>query len=276
MKTKIYSLLLFCAVIMFPQNANAQCGARYHDKMFSVSPKTTVKYSTPYNLSMDIYQPSGDTATSRPVIILAHGGSFLQGSTKTSDPYVVTMCQEFAKRGYVTASIDYRVASYLDMLDSAKAVPEVLRAISDGKAAIRFFRQDAANSNTYRINPNLVFIGGNSAGAVLYMHVIYLDSLGEVSTDFQNFITANGGFEGNSGNPGYSSEATALINLAGGLNIPTFVGPNSKPSFNAQGDQDATVPYGCANAQSGFTNVRLCGLGAIEPLYNHYSVHPLS
>lgn len=278
MKTKIYSFVLFCVVIMIAQNSNAQnCGGRYHDKnFFAAFTKTTVTYSTPYNLAMDVYEPTGDTASQRPVMILAHGGSFLQGSTKTSDTYVVNMCKEFAKRGYVTASIDYRVASFLDMLDSSKAVQEVLKAISDGKAAIRYFRKDAATTNTYRVNPNQIFVGGNSAGAVLYIHVMYLDSTEEAPATFQAVINANGGFEGNSGNLGYSSEATALINLAGGLNIPEFVGPNSKPSFNAQGDQDATVPYGCANAQSNATPVRLCGLGAIEPLYNQYAVNHVS
>jgi hypothetical protein len=36
------------------------------------------------------------------------------------------------------------------------------------------------------------------------------------------------------------------------------------------------VPYGCANAQSGITPVRLCGLGAIEPLYVQYNVNHVS
>ncbi len=108
------------------------------------------------------------------------------------------------------------------------------------------------------------------------MHVVYLDSTNEAPPHMQAIVNSNGGFEGNSGNDGYSSEAMALINCAGGLNIPEFVSPGNKPSANFQGDQDNTVPYGCARAQGGSTPVRLCGLGVIEPLYQQYGINHVS
>lgn len=266
---------------MLAQNTNAQsCGARYHDMIFpNVTVHSDVVYSTSNGttLKLDVYEPTGDTATMRPLIILAHGGSFYAGS-KTTDGTVSTLCNNFAKRGYVTASIDYRLGNAVQMyLDSNYAITTVLKALSDGKSATRFFRKDAATTNTYRINPNLVIAGGNSAGSVLYIHSIYVDSVGELSPALQTIINANGGFEGNSGNDGYSSELQALLNCAGGLNQPEFVGPGSKPSVNFQGDADVTVPYGCAWPLGGNVKVRLCGLGAIEPFYvannvNHVSV----
>ncbi len=271
MKTKFYLLLVLVAG---SAQLFAQCGQRYKDMIFSNVTKTSdVTYSTENSttLKMDIYEPTGDTASQRPVLIMAHGGSFVSGS-KTDDNVVVTMCNNYAKRGYVTAAINYRLANFWDMLDSSKVIETVLKAISDGKSAIRFFRKDAATTNTYKINPNWIFAGGNSAGAVLFMHVIYLDSLGEAPPAFQTIINQNGGFDGNSGNDGYSSELAALVNLAGGLNRPEFVSPGNKPSFNAQGDADLTVPYGCALAQNGATPVRLCGLGTIQPLYDQYGI----
>jgi acetyl esterase/lipase len=58
-------------------------------------------------LKMDIYQPTGDTNTNRPVIIFAFGGGFVNGSRTENS--MVKLCQAFAKRGFVTASIDYRL-----------------------------------------------------------------------------------------------------------------------------------------------------------------------
>ena len=279
MKTKIYTLILSCAAVFSAYVSHAQCGTRYKDMIFqTVTTTSNVTYSTSNGttLKLDVYEPAGDTAAQRPLIVLAHGGSFISGD-KTNDNVVTQMCTNFAKRGYVTASIDYRLGNAVQMyLDSQYAITTVLKALSDGKSAIRFFRKDAATTNTYRINPNIVFAGGNSAGAVLYMHSIYVDSVGELTPLLQNIINANGGYEGNSGNDGYSSEIQALINCAGGLNNPSYVGPGNKPSANFHGDQDATVPYNCANAVSGSIQVRLCGLGAIEPLYQQYGINHVS
>jgi len=279
MKTKIYSLIFFCACMLQVQNSFAQCGARYKDMIFSNVTKTSnVTYSTSNSttLKLDVYEPTGDTAAMRPLIILAHGGSFYAGN-KTSDGTVVTLCNNFAKRGYVTASIDYRLGNAVQMyLDSGYAITTVLKALSDGKSAIRFFRKDAATTNTYRINPNMIIAGGNSAGAVLYAHSIFVDSLGELTPYLQTIINQNGGYEGNSGNDGYSSELQGLINCAGALNVPEFIGPNSKPSANFQGDADGTVPYSCDYPLGGNIKVRLCGLGAMEPLYQQYGAQHVS
>jgi hypothetical protein len=270
MKSKIYATLLIalCATQVF-----AQCGQRYKDMIFNNVTKTSnVTYSTENGttLKMDIFEPTGDTELQRPVLIMAHGGSFTAGDK--SESVCVSICNNFAKRGYVTASIQYRLGQTFQMLDSAYAIETVMKAISDGKSAIRFFRKDAATTNTYRINPDFILAGGNSAGAVLFMHVIYIDSVNECPQNLRNIINANGGIEGNSGNDGYSSKLQGLINLAGGLNVPEFIGPGSGPSFNAQGTADVTVPYSCANAQGGITPVRLCGLGVAQPLYDQFLV----
>jgi len=273
MKTKFYSLFAFCAMLFGTTAVSAQCTLGYIDQVFQNVTITTDTYSTANNatLLVDIYEPDGDTATMRPLLIMAHGGSFI-GGNKTADNAVTTFCNSFAKRGYVTASINYRLGQALDMISGPSAKDVVMKAISDGKAAVRFFRKDAATDNKYRINPDRIFVGGNSAGAVLFAHLVYIDSVGEAPNDLQTIINANGGIEGNSGNPGYSSKALALVNLAGGLNEATFVSAGNSPSFNAQGDEDNTVPYNCANAQGGITPVQLCGLGAMEPLYNQYSI----
>ena len=76
------------------------------------------------------------------------------------------------KRGFVTASINYRLANdivgffqqftFYTNTDSAYEV--VLNATMDGKAAIRYFRKDFyENNNTYGIDPNQIWAGEASA-----------------------------------------------------------------------------------------------------------------
>jgi para-nitrobenzyl esterase len=276
MKKTLYTMLLGLSVLGAGK-VSAQCPAgRYLTDMFPTFSVSTVTYSAPYNLAMDIYQPDGDTYAARPLIILAHGGSFI-GGTKLDDPTVVDLCERFAKRGYVTASIDYRLGNLFSMVtDSSNAIATVIKAISDGKAAIRYFMKDAATTNTYRIDTNNIFVGGNSAGAVLYMHVGYLSSISECPSYIATAMAANGGFEGNSGNDGYTTKTKAVINLAGALNLTSFVNMNDKPSVNAQGTDDATVPYNCAYPLNGSVHVNLCGLGALESVFTANSVYHYS
>jgi dienelactone hydrolase len=274
---KLYLLLL--AAILF-DTAGAQCtNGRYWDEIFPTINKTTVTYSTVYSQQMDIYQPAGDTASARPLIILAHGGSFISGD-RTNDTTILNLCQRFAQRGYVTVSIDYRIMDAPAFLSNAdSAIDEVAMAISDGKAALRFFMNDRATTNTYKIDTNNIYAGGNSAGAVLYMHVGYIDSLGACPPGIAAAIASNGGFEGNSGFPGYTTKLNAVINLAGALNETSFVHTGSRPSVNAQGTADATVPYNCGNPLGGFgalSTITLCGLGALEPVYVSSSIYHMS
>ena len=126
---------------------------------------------------MDIYTPNGDTETNRPVILYMHGGSFYAGDKGSSD--CVDFCESMAKRGYVTASLNYRLASnIIGFLTSNETQYEtVLKAVSDAKAAVRYFRKDFANGDTYGIDPNTIFAGGYSAGGVIAIHQAYIDNI---------------------------------------------------------------------------------------------------
>jgi hypothetical protein len=108
------------------------------------------------------------------------------------------------------------------------------------------------------------------------MHVGYINSLAACPPAISAAITANGGFEGNSGFPDYTTKFNAVINLAGALNETSFVGPGSIPSCNAQGTDDNVVPYYCGNPLGGLVAVNLCGLGALEPVYDSNGVYHMS
>ena len=90
---------------------------------------------------MDIYLPDGDTATNRPVIIFIHGGSFYAGDKSQTD--CEDFCRAFAKRGYVTASVNYRLVSFINianfLTNHQTQYEAVLKATADVKSAIRYF-----------------------------------------------------------------------------------------------------------------------------------------
>jgi carboxylesterase type B len=124
--------LLFGCLITGSMWAQSPCAAgRYATDVFANYTTTsdiTYGQNNSYTganttLKLDIYQPSGDTETNRPLLIFVHGGSFIGGSKTDGD--MVAMCQRFAKKGYVTASIDYRLGFF--PFDSANAVKAVVR-----------------------------------------------------------------------------------------------------------------------------------------------------
>jgi para-nitrobenzyl esterase len=265
MRLKLLSIVLTCAAWLLAVSADAQCsGPRYVDSIFANYTITTVTYSTVYNQQMDIYQPVGDQQVTRPVVVLAHGGSFTSG-TRTDDNAVTQLCIDLVHKGYVTVSIDYRLTATQNLLIADSAILAVLEAVSDGKAAVRYLYMDAQTSNTFKIDTNNIFIGGNSAGAVLFMHYAYIDSVVELNSNFQAILANIGGLQGNSGNPGYSTNFKGVINLAGALNEPSWIGYCSKPVVSAQGTADPVVPYNCGNPEYGVVPVTLCGLDSMQP-----------
>ena len=264
MKSKLLLVMFTLMTCLLAQQGNAQ--VRYQDSMFATFTIDTVLYSSVYNLKMNVYQPVGDANTSRPVVVLAHGGTFISG-TRTSDVTVTRLCADLVKKGYVTISIDYRLSGVANMLIGDSAALEVFKAVGDCKAAIRYLYMDVANGNTYKIDTNNIFIGGNSAGAVLAMHYAYIDSLGELNDTFQHIVANTGGLEGNSGNAGYSSNVKGVVSLAGGLNQAWWMGFCSKPIVSAQGSADPIVPYTCAEPfvfGIAYVPLQLCGLGSYQ------------
>ncbi len=231
-------------------------GVRYASEVY---PLLSTDFAVPYGenttfsglhqtLTLDMYQPAADTATARPLIIWAHGGSFMYGTSLDHD--VKTLSEDFAKMGYVCASINYRLGSKL-LLDSNTMVQAVIRAEQDMKAAIRFFYKDRLTNNTYAIDTNNIYIGGASAGAITALHVAYLRRTCEIepyissnSHIADSLLTLLGGIEGNSGNPCYSSTIKGVISLSGALGVYAWLEAGSVPCCSMHGTADAVVPYG--------------------------------
>ena len=233
----------------------SQCDGRYENVIFDKISKISVVYSETYDwspsdpgLEMDIYTPSNDIVNNRPLLIFAHGGVYIEGDKNSNT--MVTLCEEFAKRGYVTASIRYRLTSLQSLLSSNSYnifSQTVVNSISDMKSAVRYFRKDVAeNNNTFGINPDLIFVGGYSAGAVTAAHLSVIDE-GEVPDEFLPFFDESGGIEGNSGNFGFSSEVSGAILLAGAINTTNFLDENDPPIVSVHSTDDNTIDYECAS-----------------------------
>lgn len=266
MKTTFLTFLLL-SVSTF---VYSQCDGRYQDDIFTDSDVVTVEYSDVYDwslldsgLDMDIYLPQGDEQTNRPLIIFAHGGSFYVGNK--NNPEMIALCQAFAKKGYVTASIQYRLTSQLSLLDSNVMIQTVFNAISDMKAAVRYFRQDVSlNNNTYGIDSSQIFIGGYSAGAVAAINLAFLNQEEEIPAYLQPFIDNAGGMDGNSGNPGYSSKAKGVISLAGAVYLKSFIDSQDVPIVSVHAEDDQTVAYNCDNALGLTLLPIICGSGEVH------------
>lgn len=101
---------------------------------------------------LDVYEPdvaaSHVTGSARPLIIWIHGGGWYSGD-KSAPPGMALL-----PRGYVVASINYRLSS--EALFPAQ--------IFDCKAAIRFLR---ANAREFNIDPSRIGVWGDSAGGQL-------------------------------------------------------------------------------------------------------------
>jgi len=246
--------LLFL-VLVYGINAQAQCdGNRYLNYIFNEFQVTSnveygqnVKYDgTSQTLLCDIYEPVGDNVSNRAAVIVAHGGFFLSGSKTGAD--VVPICQRLAKMGYVAISIEYRLGINITANLAGPMTEAVMRGVQDGKAAVRFLRKSvAAEGNPYNIDPNEIFIAGSSAGGYIALHMAYLDDIAELPS----FVNTNnpglaGELEGESGNPGYTSDVKAIVNICGAIGDTAWIHAGDEPALLFHGTNDQTVPYGSA------------------------------
>jgi acetyl esterase/lipase len=211
---------------------DAEADSRYLDEVFSsVDVTSNIAYGQaidefgqPETLLLDLYQPAGDTLPDRPVVIFVHGGGFTGGS-KTS-PDGVAYARSMARRGFVSASINYRLRE--DGFPPEELPQVVFDAKHDAQAAVRWFR---ANAAIYDIDSDRISIAGYSAGAATALFAGY------VADD-----------PGESGNPGYPSDVSAVIEISGSMGgfADLLMDAGEPPVLIVHGTADATVPYSAA------------------------------
>lgn len=272
MKSALTLLLLF----FLNQFTIGQCDTnRYVNPIFnSVYKHSNIKYgdapvwNIPYNnmdLLMDVYEPVGDELTKRPLMLWVHPGGFLLGDKEADD--MVALCDSFAKRGYVTASIGYRLG--FNPLSSNSAERAVYRGTQDVRAAIRYLIE---YSEIFDIDTNHIFLGGSSAGSVATLHVAYLDQ-------DEAPLATQGGVFGNdlgcldcTGNA-YSHEVSlaGFVDLWGALGDSTWIDADeTTPALLIHGVEDGVVPFGVGHAFGVFTTPESHGSRSV---HNQLDLH---
>lgn len=230
---------------------------RYLTEQFDQLDSTTIQYGsnvlptgTSRDLYMDIYSPANDDLAARPVLIWAFGGAFIGG--QRSDMRQLAIAS--AKRGYVSATIDYRLLSLLGGIpNSTEALDIAVKAMGDMKAAVKYFKYDAATQNQFKIDPNQIYVGGVSAGAITALHTAMVTQEDLVDQEVIDVVEQNGGVEGSSALPeaaSYDSKVKGVINLSGAVYDLEFIDAGDPSVISFHGDADMVVPYG-----SGFANV---------------------
>ncbi len=268
MNIRLLIYLFICALLCaFPNFLLAQfsCDStRYFQSVFdTVEVSSDIVYgANEGDLLMDVYEPKGDTLSERPLLILAFGGSFVFGNK--SEDYMRALGRDFARKGYVVASIDYRLTPGLIINPSdANFYGAVLKASHDMQACIRFFRKEAdVNENPFRIDTSLIFSGGISAGAIAAIHAAYLRDTSEFPVELDT--TGIGGVDGLSGNLPYSSEVAGVLNFCGAIGDSSWISEGEPRMLSMHGDADGIVPYATGNVVVFNANIGVDGSASMQ------------
>ena len=227
----------FCGYVL-----NAQ-SVRYRDEVFtSLSRNTSVTYGSatginnqPVTLQFEMFQPTNDTETKRPLLIMVHGGGFTTGSRY--DDRILLVCSTFARRGFVTISPSYRLG--LESNSTTSFFEAVLRGSQDIKALVRFCKY---YSTQLGIDTSLIFVGGGSAGGYIALATAYLDKQSEYAAGTN--ISRWGQPEGTSNTiTQRTSRIRGVVNLYGALFDTQWMEPGNVPVASCHGTNDQTVPH---------------------------------
>jgi Secretion system C-terminal sorting domain len=197
---KLLLLLLSFTLSVFTLTAQ-----RYLTNQFPAVTKTTTSYANNYTvlfvagghtikqaLNADVYQPTGDTVSKRPLMIYLITGNFLPrvipglraaASGSREDSAAIEISTRMAKLGYVCAVIDYRLgwnpSSLIQEVRTNTLINASYRGIQDARTAVRFFK---ANAGTYKIDTSKVMVWGQGTGGYIALGMATLDKYSEILT----------------------------------------------------------------------------------------------
>jgi pimeloyl-ACP methyl ester carboxylesterase len=235
--------LLFFSFI--PLAASAQ--TRYKDAVF---PEYTLDKNGVYTDkgSFDLYQPRGDSAGQRPLMIWMHGGGFKFGSRHAEGTRL--WCRSFAQRGYVCAAIDYPLGKKNFNFSFADLVGNCYQAVQAVRKAVAYFKANAARWN---LDTTRIVLAGNSAGGMLALQAVY-SSNGELQRLPMTKAAAKPGWDaedmaGGGSDPGgivggeTAGGVAAIVNFWGGVFDTLWLRQAKVPIVSVHGDRDGIVPY---------------------------------
>ena len=215
-----------------------------------------IRYGVYDDLVLDLYEPAGDERLQRPLVILAPGGGF-----NYCIPQEMAAHAEFlARSGFVGAAVAYRTGQ--GVTSRSHFLRKAARAMSDVRAAVRFFRRHA---DSYRIDTRNIFFLGHSSGAVVCLHTAYITDPTELrNPEFSAAVEETGGLEGNSGHPGYPSDVRGVINLSGAVFDLEIFHHGDPLILSIHGSDDPRIPYSTGEKVFPGGEITLYGSGAIH------------
>lgn len=234
-------------------------------------------------LQMDIYSPPvEDTETERPMVIYLHTGNFLPPLYNGSplgdkrDSCAVNMCEQFAKRGYVAASINYRLGwnplSTDENVRRGTLLQAVYRALHDCQSSVRFLRSQAEDLGA---DPNKIILFGQGSGGYVAQAYVTLNEYTEIASlpkfiDFSQdpaipyvIEAVHGGINGEAGavrlsDPlqiaGISKEVSMAANAGGALADESWLEDGDVPMVSFHCLRDAAAPFNEGTVIVGVTN----------------------
>ena len=260
--------LLLCG---FFTNAMAQSSRRYAEPVFDeVNIETGIPFSSaikegetsPTTLYLDFYEPEGDTLSARPLVITVFGGAFVAGSRDYAD--MVAYCTRLAQHGYAAASIDYRLISIWNLTSTA-LIRDAYMAAQDVSSAIRFFKY---HCDEYKIDPEQLFLLGNSAGSIAILCELFMDEDERPAETFEEPDLGpmhSSGFEEYAGvSP---AVAGAIPQWGGVMDLDVISEEEYVPLCLIHGTEDTNVPYDSGYCYNGM-------LPGVMPYM--YGSHPIA
>lgn len=232
----------------------AQLSSRYLESVFTYNQSVTngvyataLELDSPYQgenfthteeLTFHLFEPVNDTLQYRPMLIAIHGGAFVAGDKENED--MLDFCRIFAQHGYVTATIQYRLG--MNAFNVSSSERAVYRGIQDGRAVIRYFRE---NAELYGIDTNKIYMIGSSAGAFIGLHNLYLNEESEIPLSAATTDPNLGGLDEINPALKHNSQANGLIALWGALRDTVLIKSTDPdvPIFLVHGTNDNVVPF---------------------------------
>lgn len=253
MKALFALLYYLCSTALYSQGV-CDFDNRYLEEVFlNVIVTSGIQYGNadPYglinsqNLALDIYEPEGDTLQQRPLIVHAFGGGFLIGAR--NEPDIPNWGSQYAKRGFIFVSIDYRIG--FNVTDQNSAVRAAYRSAQDLRSALRFL---ADSAEVYRIDLDNVFLTGSSAGCFAALIQSFMNEDDRPTSTYgtllepQNLGCAN--CTGNNNNNNLEVPVHAIVNNWGAILDTAYINLNEDPADNIpiisfHGTNDLIVPY---------------------------------
>lgn len=204
-------------------------------------------------LRMTIFQNENDCVCCyRPVVLFAASGGFTRMDRNESS--IVDYCLNFARRGFVTATFDYRTG-YPDCCQDQGSLPSdclykgdfrhyekaVYRAQQDASSAIRYLKSRAASLG---IDSLKIAIAGSSSGGTLALHTAFAQE-GEQPTTLLNELGPINKY----GIQAHTDKVAAAISLWGSIKETEWLkldrngDPESVPLLMYHGTCDASYRY---------------------------------